>query len=126
LMGNFDTQRKQYLERQFSPDRNQEPDFGLDIPPGGQLTMTGLLTQPVEIMADARRRWLEFAASQNAKVVEGVKKALRLREGTPAASYFGWTEDAVNSYVAFQTRWLDLLTQLPSQVARGGNKKTGR
>ena len=116
--GNFNQQRMQFLNSQLQPGSNMAAN--LNMPPTGQ--MAGLLTQPVEMLADARRGWLEFAASQNAQVVEGVKRALDIKEGTPAATYIGWTQDAVNSYVEFQKRWLDLLTQLPFQAPGAANK----
>lgn len=117
--GNFELQRQQFLNGQFQP--GSEMAGNPNMPPTGQ--MAGLITQPIELLADARRRWLEFAATQNAQIVEGVKRALGIREGTPAATYIGWTQDAVNSYVDFQKRWLDLLTQLPFQAPGGATKR---
>ncbi|MBN9391419.1 MAG: hypothetical protein J0I20_25535 [Chloroflexi bacterium] len=117
LSGSFDQQRAQFLNSQFQP--GSEMAAGLNMPAG---QMAGLMTQPLELLADARRRWLDYAASQNAQVVEGVKRALGVREGTPAATYIDWTQDAVNTYADFQKRWLDLLTQFsfpaPGQATR--------
>ena len=119
--GSFDQQRAQLLNNQFQP--GGEMANGLNMSAG---QMAGLMTQPLELLADARRRWLEYAATQNAQVVEGVKRALGIREGTPAATYIDWTQDAVNAYVDFQKRWLDLITQfsLPVPGPTGPVKRT--
>ena len=72
------------------------------------------------MLSPATRR---YAAGQNAQVVEGVKRALGIREGTPAATYIDWTQDAVNSYVEFNKRWLDLLTQFSFQATGAANRR---
>lgn len=102
---NFDQQRAQFFNSQFQPGSEMAPGF--NMAPG---QLAGLMTQPVEMLVDARRRWLDYAANQSAEVVEGVKRALGIQEGTPAATYIDWAQDAVNSYVDFQKRWLELLT----------------
>ncbi len=76
----------------------------------------------VEMVAEARRRWLDTAAEQNAQVVKGVKKGLGLEEGSSGATYVDWAQQAVDNYVAVQKRWLDMATQFPFQwPTRRGN-----
>jgi hypothetical protein len=116
--GSFDQQRTQFFNNQFQPGSEMGP--GLNMPTG---QIAGLMTQPVELLADARVRWLEFAANQNAQVVEGVKKALGIREGTPASTYIDWSQDAVTSYVEFQKRWLELLTRFSFQAPGPANRR---
>jgi hypothetical protein len=83
---------------------------------------TDFAQQQVDVLADARRRWLEFATKQNTQVISGVKKGLGIEEGTPASRYVDWAQQAVDNYVEVQKRWLDLATQLPFQKAgRKGN-----
>jgi hypothetical protein len=116
--GNFDQQRAQFFNSQFQPGGEMPPGIAM---PAGQ--MAELMTQPLELLADTRRRWLDYAAGQNAQVVEGVKRAVGIREGIPAATYIDWTQDAVNSYVEFNKRWLDLLTQFSFQVPGAANRR---
>ncbi|HEX2913688.1 MAG TPA: hypothetical protein VH186_22985 [Chloroflexia bacterium] len=117
---NFTQQRTQFFNMETQPaDIDNIPEVGATATPSAS-QFAGFTSQPLEMMADARRRWLDFAARQNAQVVAGVKKALNIEEGTSAASYVDWTQQAVNNYVEVQKRWLDLFTQLPFQGQRRG------
>lgn len=118
----LDSQRKlteSVTQQRFDFFRGQiqEDTMGQDTPPMLNPTrgITDFAQQQVEMMADARRRWLDFAAQQNAQVVSGVKKGLGLDEGSTAATYADWAQQAVDNYVEVQKRWLDLATQLPFQ-----------
>src|SRR6185312_10187651 len=85
-------------------------------------TIADYAQQQVEMLADARKRWLDFAAKQNAQVVNGVRKALKLEENQAANTYADWAQQAVDNYVEVQKRWLDLAVQFPFQrPTRKGN-----
>ena len=69
--------------------------------------------QGVDAFVKARTQWLDFAAQQNAQVLNAVKEGLGLDESSPAAALADFAQQAVTNYVEVQKRWLDLATQLP-------------
>lgn len=113
---NLTQQRFQFLQAQTQEGAEFAPGVTPAAPTGA---VTDMAQQQINMLADARRRWLDFAAQQNAQVVQGVKRALNIEENTGAASYVDWTQQAVNNYVEIQKRWLDLFTQLPFGGRRG-------
>ncbi len=67
--------------------------------------------QPLEYLAEARRRWLDFAAQQNAQFMKAVREGMGMSESTPANTISEMTQQAVDNYVEVQKRWLNLATQ---------------
>ena len=67
--------------------------------------------QPVEYLAQARRRWLDFAAQQNAQFLKAVREGMGLSESATASTVTDWSQQAVDNYVEVQKRWLNLATQ---------------
>ncbi len=86
----------------------QSVGMGLGV---GQAGASPYAEQPMEYLAEARRRWLDFASQQNAKFLQSVRESMGLGESNPAATVSEWTQQAVDNYVEVQKRWLNLATQ---------------
>jgi hypothetical protein len=57
--------------------------------------------------------WLDFAAQQNAQILDSLKQSLNLDDNNPAAMLANFAQSSMNSYVEIQKRWLDMAMQLP-------------
>jgi hypothetical protein len=65
----------------------------------------------IDSLVDARKRWLDFVAEQNARNLQGAKERLNVPESSPLNTLADWTQQAVDNYVDLQKRWLSFATQ---------------
>ena len=70
-------------------------------------------SEGLETMVQMRKAWLDFANSQNTRTLDALKQGLNLDKNSPVNALADFAQNAMNSYVEIQKRWLDMATQLP-------------
>ena len=70
-----------------------------------------------------RTAWLDFANSQNTRTLDALKQGLNLDKDSPVNALADFAQNAMNSYVEIQKRWLDMATQIPLLNTQGQDKK---
>lgn len=93
-----------------------KPEAATSAPPAIP-NVTGLVSQPLQMIAEAGRRWIDTANAQNTQILESVNRVFGVQNSSPAAPYAYWTQDALSNYAEFNKRWINLLTQLPVQLS---------
>jgi hypothetical protein len=71
---------------------------------------TGFAREQVEGLVEARNRWLDFLAKQNALFIQGIQETLGVKEATPAANRAKLVGETVDNYVKAQKRLLKVVT----------------
>ena len=79
--------------------------------------------QGLEMMAQMRTAWLDFANNQNTRTIDALKQGLNLDKDSPVNALADFAQNAMNSYVEIQKRWLDMATQLPLLNTQSQDKK---
>jgi hypothetical protein len=70
----------------------------------------GFAREQVEGLVEARNRWLDFLAKQNALFIQGIQETLGVKEATPAANRAKLVGETVDNYVKAQKRLLKVVT----------------